>query len=240
MRDAWAEPLMARHRKRPVPRHHRRTDDRAAGTAGSQEARAGAVIRRLVMTPTFAAGLGVLVAAVLVYQMGPPSFRVTMPPLKGPCAVTECSSSTGQGQPAAKGGERLHSPAPVAGRGGRQVRHRHPGPGPGPTAPPQPAFTYQTEHVWGGGFIGYLTVSFAGGHVPGHWLLRLSYRAARIARVWGLVRWRPSGEHTAIITAASQGWYRPGGDSIQIWIWAAGHPGRPRGCSFDHEACHIG
>src|SRR5438874_11784364 len=63
-----SDPLMARHRKRPVPRHQ------ALGADGSPAyqapyGRLGSAMRRVVVTPTFAAGLGVVVAAVLAYPM---------------------------------------------------------------------------------------------------------------------------------------------------------------------------
>jgi len=63
-----SDPLMARHRKRPESRHRAPGPD---GPAASEapDRRLGSAMRRVVVTPTFAAGLGVVVAAVLAYPM---------------------------------------------------------------------------------------------------------------------------------------------------------------------------
>src|SRR5262249_18866867 len=60
---------MARHRKRPAPRQQARGRDDSPASPEASEGRFGAAMRRVVVTPTFAAGLGVVVAALLAYPM---------------------------------------------------------------------------------------------------------------------------------------------------------------------------
>src|SRR5215475_12830065 len=60
-----SDPLMARHRKRPVSRHQALGPDGSPAASG----RLGSPLRRVVVTPTFAAGLGVVVAALLAYPI---------------------------------------------------------------------------------------------------------------------------------------------------------------------------
>src|SRR5260370_36783146 len=60
---------MARHRKRPESRHQAQGRDGATAAPGAPDRRLSLAMRRVVVTPTFAAGLGVVVAAMLVYPM---------------------------------------------------------------------------------------------------------------------------------------------------------------------------
>src|SRR5690349_19945134 len=63
---------MARHRRMPAPRRRARGHDVSPASSEASEAserRFGAVMRRVVVTPTFAAGLGVVVVATLAYPM---------------------------------------------------------------------------------------------------------------------------------------------------------------------------
>ena len=64
-----SDPLMARHRKRPVSRHQAPGPDGRPASHEAPDGRLGSAMRRVVVTPTFAAGLGVVVAAVLAYPM---------------------------------------------------------------------------------------------------------------------------------------------------------------------------
>src|SRR2546421_8912641 len=74
---------MSRHRKRPAPRHraprhqepsHQALEDRGLPMAHPIATHArptplGTAVRRVVVTPTFAAGLGVVIAAGMAYPM---------------------------------------------------------------------------------------------------------------------------------------------------------------------------
>src|SRR5215468_9771298 len=64
-----SDPLMARHCKRPVSRHQAPGPNGSPAAHDASYGRLSSAMRRVVVTPTFAAGLGVVVAAVLAYPM---------------------------------------------------------------------------------------------------------------------------------------------------------------------------
>src|SRR5499426_4810998 len=102
---------MSRHRKRPAPRHraprhqapnHQALEDRGQPMTQPMAAHArptplGTAVRRVVVTPTFAAGLGVVIAAVLAYPMTKTVISYGgAPPAGGqPCQVKGCVSTPG-------------------------------------------------------------------------------------------------------------------------------------------------
>src|SRR5262250_1687900 len=69
MRRCLVATLMAPHRKTPASRHHAPGRDDGPASSRAPERRFSFAMRRVVVTPTFAAGLGVVVAAVLAYPM---------------------------------------------------------------------------------------------------------------------------------------------------------------------------
>src|SRR5215472_10448253 len=93
---------MATHRRRPVSRHQART--RGGNSAATQppDRRLGAAMRRVVVTPTFAAGLGVVVAAVLAYPMRT-VFNYASPNDGATCQVAGCGISPQPGGHTASG-----------------------------------------------------------------------------------------------------------------------------------------
>lgn len=183
------------------------------------------------MTPTFAAGLGVLVAAVLAYQMGTPSFRVSMPRWNGQrCANAGCAPAPGPSGPASvKGGQRISDPASAA-AGTSSERSAAAGPAAGRV---QPVVTYRTISSESGSFLGHLTLRFRGG-APAHWRLRFGYPQARIERVWGHAQWRLENQHTAVVTGTAAA-----GQEVRLWFDATGHASAPDACAFNRVACHI-
>jgi hypothetical protein len=194
----------------------------------------GNVLRRVVVTPTFAAGLGVVVAALLAFHMGVPSFRVSVPHWSGQrCSAPGCASARGHPGTAVKSGQPLPTPAPADTAGSRSSSG-------GTSAPPgqAPTVTYQTRHTWPGSFQGSLTISFAG-HVPGHWWLRFTYPEGHIQRVWGPVRWQPRGDHIAVVGTPASGRHTAAGRDIEVWFQVSGHAGRPHVCSINHLACRV-
>jgi hypothetical protein len=198
-----------------------------------RETRVASALRRVVVTPTFAAGLGVVVAALLAFQMGVPSFRVSVPHWTGQrCTHPGCQHQPRQAGPGTvQGGQALPAPAPAV-----SVSPGSAGAASQPAA--QPVVSYQTDRSWRGGFRGHLTFSFAGRAAPGHWWLRFAYPSGRIQRVWGTVRWQPSGEHIAVVGAPRSA--RAAQRTIQVWFQVTGHAGRPDRCSLNHLACHFG
>jgi hypothetical protein len=194
----------------------------------------GNVLRRVVVTPTFAAGLGVVVAALLAYHMGVPSFRVSVPKSSGQrCSAADCATARSHSGTAAKSGQPLPAPAPAGAAGAPPASG-------GTSAPPAraPTVRFQTQHTWRGGFLGSLTISFTG-HAPGHWWLRFTYPAGHIQRVWGPVRWQPRGDHIAVVGAPRSGGQAAAGQDVEVWFRVSGHAGVPRSCSLNHLACHV-
>src|SRR5215469_17977232 len=93
---------MARHRKSPAPRHKAQGHDASPASSEASEQRFGAAIRRVVVTPTFAAGLGVVVAAMLAYPMQT-VFSYVAPGASGQsglvCTQDGCTHHSGRGNP---------------------------------------------------------------------------------------------------------------------------------------------
>src|ERR1700758_4363542 len=99
---------MARHRRRPVPRHQARRSGGNPAAAKPSDRRLGTAMRRVVVTPTFAAGLGVVVAAVLAYPMQP-VFTYAAPNARQ-CGISCGDSTQAGGEPASVPGKRLSQP----------------------------------------------------------------------------------------------------------------------------------
>lgn len=198
----------------------------------------GVGLRRVVVTPTFAAGLGVVIAAVIAY----PLTRTVIsygpePPAAGhACLTAGCATTApdGGGLASAKPGTRLAAPA----------RPRHQAtPAQRPASRPLPVMTYQTLRQWQGGFAGLVTITPPPGPVPARWRLRLSYRSATISSVWG-GSWTARGPHVVLVTVPGQGGPGsvgggPGGKTgiIRVYLAVTGAPGPPTGCELNGRPC---
>jgi hypothetical protein len=195
-------------------------------------------VRRVVVTPTFAAGLGVVIAAAMAYPMTKTviSYGGTPPVGGNPCQVDGCAGGTdGSGSLAtASPGSPVGTPSPAT---------THPDPtvrlAPGPVAAGQPLMQYQTLRQWESGFIGQVTISDLSGSAPANWQLRLAYDSARIIGVWG-GRWSSSGDHAVLVTPDSgDGNSRAGNGHVQVVVVVSGQPGPPSGCTFNGQACRA-
>jgi hypothetical protein len=202
----------------------------------------GMGMRRIVVTPTFAAGLGVVIAAVIAY----PLTRTVIsygrePPAAGhPCLVTGCATTApgDGGLASAKPGRRLVPPRPK--------HHRGPATGAAAASGPRPVMTYQTLHQWPDGFVGQVIITMPAGPVPASWRLRLSYRSAAITNVWG-GSLAAHGPHTVVVTPGGQndqggqeGRSSQNAGDVQIYVAVTGPPGPPTGCEFNGQACARG
>src|SRR6516162_9166722 len=108
---------MARHRKRPVSRHQAPGPDGSPASYQAPYGRWGSAMRRVVVTPTFAAGLGVVVAAVLALQMH--TVFNYAPPGGTTCQVAGCAISSQSGGHTASGPtRRLSTPGSAAAHSG--------------------------------------------------------------------------------------------------------------------------
>jgi Cellulose binding domain len=195
-------------------------------------------LRRVAVTPTFAAGLGVVIAAVIAYPLTRTIISYGRePPAAGhPCLVAGCATTPPDsgGLATAKPGLRLVP---------RKPKHHPAAAGPA-AAGQRPVMTYQTLHQWPGGFVGQVTITMTAGPVPASWRLRLAYRSAGIANVWGGA-WTARGPHVVVVTPAGQSGPlgshpSPGAGDIQVYITVTGTPGPPSGCTLDGQPCARG
>lgn len=201
-------------------------------------------MRRVVVTPTFAAGLGVVVAAVLAYPMQT-VFNYAAPNA-APCPETSCAgvNTRDGGEPASVPGNQLSTPGPSAThaatkRSGSAARSGRPA-GPGRHAQAAlPELSYQTSGTWHRGFDGTIVIKFRPRSARGNWLLRFGYPSARILKVWGAGRYLSHGTHSAAVAS----WDWPSQDAsgrlLQISIGVAGHSGPPHWCLFNGRPCHV-
>jgi hypothetical protein len=197
-------------------------------------------MRRTVVTPTFAAGLGVVIAAMLAYPMGKVVFHYIAPSNGQPCPASGCGSSGGRGTLAsASPGQPLVTAGPhVGGReAGEGAMRAGVSTSPRPAAG-QPLLSYRTMGHWHGGFTGQITVSFPTGHVPSRWSLRFSYPSQQIRHVWSR-SWRMSQRsgHSVVVIAPAGAVPGPGHSGDPVWFGVSGQAGEPPVCFFDHVAC---
>jgi hypothetical protein len=225
---------MARHRRRPVSRHQARTRGENPAAAQPPNRRLGTAIRRVVVTPTFAAGLGVVVAAVLAYPMQT-VFNYAAPNTAR-CAGGQCGP--GGGEPASVPGDRLSEPGKHSTGTVPRNRNRQDQRG-GQALTAAPHLSYHTASRVGGGFNGTIMIDFRPRGMHERWWLEFSYPSARILRVWA-GQYIRHGPHGAVV--GSWDWRGPAAHRrlVHVSIQVAGHPGPPARCFFNGRACHFG
>jgi hypothetical protein len=200
----------------------------------------GTAVRRVVVTPTFAAGLGVVIAAGMAYPMTKTviSYGGAPPAGGGSCLTAGCVGD-GSGELAtARPGQRIESPPPAA-------KSPDPSAAPAPSgggtvaAGPPPVMQYQTLRQWQSGFFGQVTITASGGSAQASWQLHLSYDSAHIIGVWG-GKWTASGDHTVVVTPDSgDGTSHNGSSSVQVVLAVSGPAGPPSACTFNGRACQT-
>jgi hypothetical protein len=194
-------------------------------------------VRRVVVTPTFAAGLGVVIAAGMAYPMTKTvvSYGGTPPAGGGSCLTPGCVGDGGQ-LATARPGQRLESPPPTS-----PEPSASPVPSGGGTfAAGPPVMQYQTLRQWDSGFFGQVTITETGGSAQANWELHLSYDSAHIIGVWG-GKWTASGDHTVVVTPDSgDGISRGGSGGVQVVLAVSGRAGPPSACTFNGRTCQTG
>ena len=192
-------------------------------------------MRWVALTPTFAAGLGIVVAAA----MAAPARTVvlSMGPHARPCAIPGCRGRAGAGKVASKPGgtKRLVIPARV------------PTPGTSRSAGVSGAgrdvlVQYRTvgqDHS--GNFVGQLILASRTGRPLHNWVLQFSYPGQ--IRIWGGPP-QPAGQHTVTVTAGQYpygggwaGW--SGGRIVQIVFSVPGQAGPPASCTVNGQPCRY-
>jgi len=200
----------------------------------------GTAVRRVVVTPTFAAGLGVVIAAGMAYPMTKTviSYGGAPPAGGNPCLTAGCMGDSGE-LATASPGQRLETPPPTARTPDPSAS---PAPGGGGTvaAGPAPVMQYQTLRQWQSGFFGQVTITDPGGHAQAGWQLHLSYGSAHIIGVWG-GKWTASGDHAVTVTPdTGEGTTHDGSSSVQVVLAVSGPAGPPSSCEFNGRACQTG
>jgi hypothetical protein len=201
-----------------------------------------------MVTPTFAAGLGVVVAAALAANMTKTVLHFSSPFPGRQCPATGCA-------PAHRHGGTLASARPGVhlqpGQAGASAGTGRPGTRGGPAALPGSAgqhvtVSYQLTRRWSGGFVDQIIIAGLAGPRDRDWSLAFGYPGAQIASVQG-ARWRPDGpgageaEGSAGPDTAWPG--DPGGpggpDGIRLTVTVAGAAQSPTGCEFDGYPCSF-
>ena len=231
--------------------------DRDPAAPGAPDRRLGSAMRRVVVTPTFAAGLGVVVAAVLAYPMQT-VFSYVAPGATGQggvlCGQGGCGHEAGaKARPARSAagtraqGEAARSAA-AAGpstrlrRGASQDSDGAPATsgrgGSGGTTTALPQLSYKITSRWQGGFWGQIVITFPG-TVPARWHLRFGYPGGRILGMNPDSHLAPNG-HAATVSAADYpGGPGPGRRTVTVGVVSRASPTHPARCSFDGQICHI-
>lgn len=187
-------------------------------------------MRRVMVTPTFAAGLGVVIAAVLVY----PTSRMVFS-YGARCQVPGCGSGAGgpgpgsSAQPGQQMGAGANRAAQPPASGSSSTDGRYP--------PGQPTLDYQTLSQEGGSFTGQIVIGFQTRSVPAKWELWISYSSARIVSVSGGT-WRADTDHSGVVSGSGPNGY---GAQLKVafTVDSANPGGRPSGCSFNGKTCRF-
>ncbi|HUA30585.1 MAG TPA: cellulose binding domain-containing protein [Streptosporangiaceae bacterium] len=237
---AFRQRPAAAHASARPPRTARAAGVRGPGSAASRGRLA--LARSLMVTPWFAAGAGIVIAAALaVDSPAALTYVPTDPAVR--CPVTGCpGAEPGHGPDVAAATPGTPLPA---GSGPRE------GAAPGALRRGAAAVPYQVGYQvarrWSSGFLA--TITIPRNLKPGPWSLQLAFPSARVDRVWG-ARWWPSGNGDAgTATGPWPGRERgrddggPGAgrsEDGQVVISATGTPTTPSACRLDGVSCRFG
>jgi hypothetical protein len=196
--------------------------------------------RSLLLTPWFAAGAGIVIAAavavdspaVLTYSPSGPGVR---------CSVSHCVHSSPDRVPGvatATPGVALKTPGAhqrgAAGAGSGPSRAAQAGAGAGYLV------GYQVIRHRRHGFVAIITMP--ADLKPGFWSLEFGFPSARVDRVWGAL-WQASGNGQGGTALGPQQWtgQPPGApDPGQLVVLASGTPTTPSSCTLDGVNCSFG
>ena len=204
-------------------------------------------MRRVGVTPPFAAGLGVVVAAVLAYPMQT-VFSYVVPGASGRggllCTEGGCGQQPAPGKPAplgvGGGGLSPSSPGPAEPGNDRPPASPVPRPGGsgGGTAIAEPKLSYKITNRWQGGFWGRITITFPGA-VPASWSLRIGYPSGHILGMNPASHLAPNGHAVVVRSTDYPGGPGPDGHTFALGVGVQGVPTHPARCSFNGRACYV-
>lgn len=213
----------------------------AAPEPGGGRRRVRSAVRRVMVTPTFAAGLGVVIAAALAAPAATDLHYNAVPDHGRPCPAAGCHDIIGgdrHGLATAAPGVKLPTPAP------QHLGGRHSGPA-AAGLPPGLHVRYETVRgQMSGQWVGEIEVTTSSAHPLPSWSLTFSYRSDQILRVWR-DGWLPHGRHSATVAAteragAQSEWQPPGTPETAIMIVMSGSPGPPDSCTINGQPCRLG
>jgi len=208
------------------------------------------VLRRLVVTPTFAAGLGVVVAAFLAANMSRTVLHFSAPIPGNQCTSGDCHVQEPHGGTLASARPGVHitpsvpsASGPATGlQPGGTASAAGGGGGPRPSVGSRPvSITYQQLEHWPGGFADQITISGLSGTRVRAWSLAFGYPGSRIAHVQG-ARWEPGGPGAGVARGVAwPGWgqVRSSADPVRLMVIVNGQPGAPSGCTLDGAPCRF-
>jgi hypothetical protein len=214
-----------------------------------------------MVTPTFAAGLGVVVAASLAANMTKTVLHFSSPFPGDQCSAGVCATEEPNGGTLASARPGVHiSPTSPATSGSTTSGHsadRRSGAGSaagrGQDAQ-QVTVTYQLIRQWQGGFIDQISIAGINERQQSSWSLAFGYPGAQVAHVLG-AQWQATSPDAGVAEGyAPQGSGGPGGpggsggsggqpgpsggeSGVQFTIVLAGSPMAPVGCDFDGTPC---
>jgi Cellulose binding domain len=208
-------------------------------------ARAARPVHGMLMTPWLAAGVGVVVAAVLALNVPRAVLTYSQTNPGAQCQAPSCAHvppAQQHGGLAAKdpGTELRHHKRPAApltapaakGPAARgHARNRKPRQ---PVAPVD--VQYQILRRWPTGFTGLITI-MSRATLSG-WRLAFRYPGVHIDSVAG-AKWNARGDG-GVASAVPWPWGGPPGNIVRILIVANGVPGQPTSCRFDGARCSFG
>lgn len=174
-------------------------------------------VRRVIKTPTFALGFGVLTAAVLAFGTTQTYLRFSGSDPGEGCGATGCASPTARP---------TQPPGPSA------AKSSHNG-------DPAVQITYTTLSAWATGFTGQLAITNRSDQELTRWKLAISYSGSQITKMTG-AEWQPR-SHSASGTIKPAALPDPmdAGKTVRITYTATGNAGPPTGCTFDGTRCQI-
>ena len=184
-----------------------------------------------MMTPWFAAGAGIVIAAAMAVDS---QAALTYAP-SGPgvrCPMSGCRSPAPGHPPAlatARPGVALKTPS--AEQAGAEAASS----GLRPRAEVGYQLGYQVIGRWPSGFVAMITMP--DDLRPGTWSLQFAFPSARIDRVWG-ARWQPSRNGDGGTARGAWQWRGRGQPGAhQLTVSATGKPTDPSRCRLDGISC---
>jgi hypothetical protein len=197
------------------------------------------LVRSLLLTPWFAAGAGIVIAAAvavgspaaLTYSQAGPTEHCSRGSCTGPAPQRPSVATASPGVALrVSGGHR---------RGAASAGSAPPG-----AAKPGGGAGYQLGYRVighrGRGFIAIITMP--GDLAPGNWSLALAFPSARVERVWGAL-WQPSGNGKGGTALGPVQWAgRPPGaaGARQFLVLARGASKAPSSCTLNGVTCGFG